>query len=96
MCMSRYAKLAATATTDRRWSYAPGARLPSVRELSREYGVSISTVQQAYLQLKNYGWCIPKGENRVILSVCVQQFLRCHLVSRPVQRPVEISQWDHV
>ena len=53
MCMSRYAELAATLQQRiEDGLYAPGTRLPSVRELSREYGVSISTVQQAYLQLE--------------------------------------------
>ncbi|HDL7854471.1 TPA: winged helix-turn-helix transcriptional regulator, partial [Yersinia enterocolitica] len=32
--------------------YAAGERLPSVRLLSDEHGVSISTVQQAYRQLE--------------------------------------------
>ncbi len=32
--------------------YVPGERLPSVRVLSDEHGVSISTVQQAYRQLE--------------------------------------------
>ena len=32
-----------------------GDRLPSVRSLSRQRGVSVSTVLQAYLQLENRG-----------------------------------------
>jgi DNA-binding transcriptional MocR family regulator len=35
--------------------YRPGDRIPSVRELSRQQGVSISTVLQAYLVLENRG-----------------------------------------
>src|SRR4030042_590829 len=35
--------------------FRPGDRLPSVRELSRQQGVSISTVLQAYLLLENRG-----------------------------------------
>lgn len=33
--------------------YRSGERLPSVRTLSREHGVSISTIQQAYQILEN-------------------------------------------
>ena len=35
--------------------YRPGDRLPSVRALSQEHGVSLSTVQQAYRQLEDDG-----------------------------------------
>ncbi|MBP3364336.1 MAG: winged helix-turn-helix transcriptional regulator, partial [Pseudomonas sp.] len=33
--------------------YRPGDRLPSVRALSAEHGVSLSTVQQAYRLLED-------------------------------------------
>src|ERR1041385_4637075 len=33
----------------------PGDRIPSVRELSRQQGVSVSTVLQAYLLLEDHG-----------------------------------------
>jgi DNA-binding transcriptional MocR family regulator len=36
-------------------TYPPGERIPSVRELSRQQGVSISTVLNAYLLLENRG-----------------------------------------
>ncbi|EPN16767.1 GntR family transcriptional regulator/aminotransferase, class I, partial [Pseudomonas syringae pv. actinidiae ICMP 18804] len=35
--------------------YRPGDRLPSVRALSVEHGVSLSTVQQAYRVLEDSG-----------------------------------------
>src|SRR4028118_1491542 len=34
----------------------PGQRVPSVRELSTQQGISVSTVLQAYRQLENAGW----------------------------------------
>jgi DNA-binding transcriptional MocR family regulator len=38
-----------------RGTYRPGDRIPSVREISRQQGVSISSVLQAYLKLENQG-----------------------------------------
>ena len=40
--------------------YRPGDRLPSVRALSLEHGVSLSTVQQAYRHLEDQGLATPK------------------------------------
>ncbi len=40
--------------------YRPGDRLPSVRALSVEHGVSLSTVQQAYRVLEDNGLASPK------------------------------------
>lgn len=94
--MSRYVELAAMLQQRiEDGLYAPGARLPSVRELSREYGVSISTVQQAYLQLEELRLVVPKAKSGYF--VCMRPAASSlPSVSRPVQRPVEISQWDHV
>ncbi len=39
--------------------YRPGQRLPSVRALSVEHGVSLSTVQQAYRMLEDSGMVSP-------------------------------------
>ncbi len=74
--------------------YAAGERLPSVRLLSDEHGVSISTVQQAYRQL----------EECLLIEARAKSgyFVRCssNLPSLPAtcthaQRPVEISQWEN-
>lgn len=40
----------------RRGTYAPGDRVPSVRQLSRELGVSMSTVLEAYGRLETRGF----------------------------------------
>lgn len=40
--------------------YRSGERLPSVRALSREHGVSISTIQQAYQILENLQLITPQ------------------------------------
>ena len=43
--------------------YRPGDRLPSVRALSIEHGVSLSTVQQAYRQLEDHGLAAPRPKS---------------------------------
>ena len=54
--MKRYEALAAEmAASIRAGVFAPGARLPSVRQLSRERGVSPSTVFEAYTRLEADG-----------------------------------------
>ena len=51
--MTRYATTAAILSQRiQQGLYPAGHRLPSVRTLSREHGVSISTVQQAYRLLE--------------------------------------------
>ncbi|TBU96958.1 aminotransferase-like domain-containing protein [Phytopseudomonas dryadis] len=75
--------------------YRPGDRLPSVRALSLEHGVSLSTVQQAYRHLEDRGlatprpksgYFVPPGRDKPALP----------RISRTAQRPVEVSQWDQV
>lgn len=74
--------------------YIAGERLPSVRVLSEEYGVSISTVQQAYRILDEAlliearaksGYFVRCRSNRPALPV----------ICNHIQRPVEVSQWEH-
>ncbi|WP_148721341.1 GntR family transcriptional regulator, partial [Klebsiella michiganensis] len=51
--MTRYQHLASLlAERIEQGLYRPGEKLPSVRSLSQEHGVSISTVQQAYQTLE--------------------------------------------
>jgi DNA-binding transcriptional MocR family regulator len=74
--------------------YRPGDRLPSVRALSSEHGVSLSTVQQAYRLLEDNGLATPRPKSGYFVSTKTLPALP--EVSRPAQRPVEISQWDQV
>ena len=46
--------------------YRPGDRLPSVRALSVEHGVSLSTVQQAYRVLEDSGLAIAETQVRLL------------------------------
>lgn len=75
--------------------YACGDRLPSIRALSRECDVSITTVQEAYRQLETQGVveARPKSGYFVRQRAAVPP---APAVSRPVRRPLEVSQWENV
>ncbi|QKE65322.1 PLP-dependent aminotransferase family protein [Aquipseudomonas campi] len=75
--------------------YRPGDRLPSVRALSQEHGVSLSTVQQAYRQLEDDGLVEPRPKSGYFVPQARQR-PALPMVSRAAQRPVEVSQWDQV
>src|SRR3990167_1563881 len=53
--------------------YRPGDRLPSVRALSLEHGVSLSTVQQAYRHLEDQGLATPKPKSGYFVPQARQQ-----------------------
>lgn len=75
--------------------YRPGDRLPSVRALSMEHGVSLSTVQQAYRLLEDNGLAAPKPKSGYFVPAS-RKSPALPAVGRPAQRPVDISQWDQV
>lgn len=75
--------------------YRSGERLPSVRTLSQEHGVSISTIQQAYQILENRQLITPQPRSGYFVS---KRKARPPVpaMTRPVQRPVDVTQWDEV
>ncbi len=75
--------------------YRSGEKLPSVRSLSQEHGVSISTVQEAYRVLENLQLIIPQPRSGYFVAKHKAQ-PPVPAMSRPVQRPVEVTQWDEV
>ncbi|OEC36905.1 DNA-binding transcriptional regulator, MocR family, contains an aminotransferase domain [Pseudomonas cuatrocienegasensis] len=75
--------------------YRPGDRLPSVRALSTEHGVSLSTVQQAYRHLEDQGLATPRPKSGYFVPAA-RQMPALPQVARMAQRPVEVSQWDQV
>ncbi|WP_311968454.1 PLP-dependent aminotransferase family protein [Pseudomonas baltica] len=75
--------------------YRPGDRLPSVRALSVEHGVSLSTVQQAYRVLEDSGLAAPRPKSGYFVSQ-TRALPALPATGRPMQRPVDISQWDQV
>lgn len=75
--------------------YNSGDKLPSVRQLSTEHGVSIATVQEAYRQLEleqlvearpKSGYFVPVKHSPVSMP----------RASRPPQRPLDVTQWEDV
>ncbi|MBV1787255.1 PLP-dependent aminotransferase family protein [Marinobacterium sp. D7] len=75
--------------------YAGGDRMPSIRTLVREHGVSVTTVQEAYRQLEDAGLVESRPKSGYFARV------RCSApdlprVGRPVRRPVEVSKWEDV
>ncbi|RCV88844.1 PLP-dependent aminotransferase family protein [Billgrantia montanilacus] len=94
--MKRYDQVAQTLTQRiEQGQYRIGDRLPSVRLLCRELGVSISTVQEAYRRLEALGLV----EARPRSGYYVQPRPTPNVlpkVSRPAQRPLDVSQWDQV
>ncbi|NER63313.1 PLP-dependent aminotransferase family protein, partial [Pseudomonas sp. MAFF212427] len=75
--------------------YRPGDRLPSVRALSVEHGVSLSTVQQAYRVLEDHGLAAPRPKSGYFVPDH-RPLPALPDVSRPAQRPVDIGQWEQV
>lgn len=73
--------------------YLPGQRLPSVRTLSVDHGVSLSTVQQAYRVLEDRGLAVPKPRSGYFADSGRRQ-MPLPGTCRPAQRPVEVGQWD--
>ncbi|WP_315708695.1 PLP-dependent aminotransferase family protein [Brenneria uluponensis] len=75
--------------------YQCGERLPSVRSLSQEHGVSISTVQQAYHLLEEKQLIVPLPRSGYFVKPRMA-VAPIPAMTRPVQRPVEITTWDSV
>lgn len=75
--------------------YPAGHRLPSVRVLSTEHGVSVSTVQQAYRMLEDRQLVEARPKSGYFVSL-LKRRAELPAVCRNPQRPVDISQWDLV
>src|SRR6185369_7642996 len=55
-----------------------GDRVPSIRGLRRQQGISVSTVLQAYFLLENQGWIEPRPQSGFYVRVPYS-----HLVPEP-------------
>ena len=94
--MTRYATLAAILSQRiQQGLYPAGHRLPSVRTLSQEHGVSISTVQQAYRLLEEQRLVEARPKSGYFVHTQRAQ-AELPAMTAPVQRPVDISQWEQV
>lgn len=72
-------------------TYRPGDRLPSVRKLSRQKQVSISTVLQAYLQLENRGLVEARPQSGYYVRHPVDNELPEPIISSPRPDPAQVS-----
>ncbi|MEH6685650.1 MAG: PLP-dependent aminotransferase family protein [Halopseudomonas sabulinigri] len=94
--MKRYEEVAATMRQRiEHGLYRAGDRLPSIRELCAEFAVSISTVQTAYAGLE--AECLIEARPKsgyFVLARSAPSVLPA--MSRPAQRPLDVSQWEHV
>jgi DNA-binding transcriptional MocR family regulator len=71
--------------------YQPGSRLPGVRRLSQQFGVSVSTVVQAHRQLENNG--LIEARPRSGYYVSARPWLKPELpaASRPELKPMPVT-----
>lgn len=75
--------------------YLVGDRLPSIRQLCQEFQVSIATAQQAYRRLEEQGMVLTRPRSGYFVASRAARTVLPR-VSRPVQRPLMVSQWDEV
>ncbi|GAB4349180.1 MAG: PLP-dependent aminotransferase family protein [Gammaproteobacteria bacterium] len=71
--------------------YGPGARLPSVRRLSGQLNVSISTVLQAYARLEDLGLIEAIPQSGYYVRRVPRGLPNPPEISRPPVRPTEVS-----
>jgi len=77
-------------------SLKPGDRVPSVRRLSRQQGVSISTVLQAFMLLENGGWIEARPQSGFYVRARRLELLPEPRVSKPPRAASEVSVDDLV
>ena len=94
--MTRYEEVAGTIRERiEHGIYRVGDRLPSIRTVCQEFGVSISTAQEAYRQLMDAALIDSRPKSGYfVLPNRVPSVLPS--VSRPAQYPLDVSQWDQV
>lgn len=76
--------------------YQVGDKLPSIRATSEDFGVSISTVQEAYRLLEESGSVESRPKSGYYVLSRAQTQPNLPDISRPLQRPLEVSQWELV
>ena len=70
-------------------------KLPSIRDMSQQHNVSISTVQEAYRLLEDMGLAIVRPKSGYYVKP-VQPHNLLPDISRPNQKPVKVDNWDEV
>lgn len=72
-------------------TYRVGDRIPSVRQMSRQQGVSISTVLQAYLILEDQGWIEARPQSGFYVRAKTHDQAPEPEISSPVKDPSRVS-----
>jgi len=75
--------------------YQSNQKLPSIRDMSTEQNVSISTVQEAYRLLEDSGFAISKPKSGYYVKRPIHKIVLPD-ISQPEQKPVEVKYWDEV
>src|SRR5207249_10996110 len=74
-----------------RGTLSAGARVPSVRRLSQQFQVSITTVMEAYRLLEDRGWIEARPQSGYYVCGHVPMPHPGSAVSEPVGGPTEVS-----
>ncbi len=73
-------------------AFRPGDKLPSVRKLCQNYGVSLTTAVRAYLELENIGLIEGRPKSGFYVRAQVQRRFKETLTARPLSTPVTLDQ----
>ncbi len=74
--------------------YLTGEKLPSIRALSQQLQLSISTVQMAYLELEKRGWVYAKYKSGYFVTDKVTQAPPQPRIPDPHIEPKSVYQWQ--
>ena len=77
-------------------TYRPGDRIPSVRQMSRQEEVSVSTVLQAYYLLEARGWIEARERSGFYVRHVLPSALPEPEISSPAPDPSDVSVWEFV
>jgi DNA-binding transcriptional MocR family regulator len=75
----------------RQGTFRPGERIPSVRQLSQQRKISVTTVLQAYMLLENRGLIETRPQSGYYVRARLPQMLPEPEMSAPVQDPTKVS-----
>src|SRR5512132_650933 len=75
----------------RHGTYPPGERIPSVRQMSQQQGLSISTVLQAYALLERQGLIASRPQSGYYVRARVEERLPEPETSSPQLDPSHVS-----
>lgn len=71
--------------------YRPGDRIPSVRKMSAQQNVSISTVLQAYMTLENEGWVEARPQSGYYVRTRIEERPPEPEISSPALDPSQVN-----